>query len=113
MIQLQPNQLQLYFTKQQETDMQKEIVACFTGKVKPGIYSIVMEKPGKLAEYFVGFIVEQPNNPRPFIITVIVEAVVRTSRGRFNAYVDNIMNKADKLPERKAALLRNQQQIKN
>lgn len=110
---IRTSELKMYFTAQQETDIQKDIVASFTGTVRQGIYSVVMMKQGKITEYYLGFIVEQPDNPRPFIITILMEAVVRTSRGRFERDVEQVLEKAHKLPERGRALLRNQQQIKN
>jgi len=93
--------------------MQADLVKYFTGKAKVGIHSVIMESEGKLSDYYVGFIVEQPDNPRPFIIMVVVEAKVNISKDRFVTYVDNIASKADELPERKMALLRNKQTIKN
>lgn len=107
---LQPHQLKDYFLPQQEKQMENDLKAYFTGKAKPGIHMIVGEYPGKLTDYYVGIIAEQPFNPRPFIIMVCVEAKCNTSRRRFEKDVDKIAAKADDLTERKAALMLNIQQ---
>jgi len=107
MTHLQPPQLKSFFTPKQERVMQSDLVKYFTGKAKFGIHSVIMESAGKLTDYYVGFIVEQPDNPRPFIIMVVVGAKVNISKDRFVTYVDDIAAKADELPERKIALLRN------
>lgn len=107
---LQPHQLKDYFTPQQEKQMQEDVVKYFTGKAKPGIHLITAAYPGKLADYYVGFLCEQPFNPRPFIILVMVEACCNTSKRRFEKGCEKVMEKADELPERKAALMLNIQQ---
>lgn len=107
---LQPHQLKDYFTPQQEKQMQEDIKSYFKGKIKPGIHLITAEYPGKLTDYYVGFLVEQPFNPRPFIIMVMVEACCNTSKRRFEKDCGKVMDKADDLPERKAALMLNIQQ---
>lgn len=108
---LQPHQLKDYFTPQQEQEMQKDVISAFVGKAKPGIHLVIAEYPGKLADYYVGFLVEQPFNPRPFIIMVMVEAKCNTSKHRFEKDCEKVMEKADELPERKAALMLNIQQM--
>jgi hypothetical protein len=107
---LQPHQLKDYFTPNQETVMQRDVVSYLKGKIKPGIHLITAEYPGKLTDYYVSFLVEQPFNPRPFIIMVMVEAKCNTSKKRFLKDCDKIAEKADDLPERKAALMLNIQQ---
>jgi hypothetical protein len=104
---LQPNQLKDYFLPLQENIMQEDIKSYFKGPIKPGIHLVMAEYPGKLTDYYVSFLVEQPFNPRPFIIMVCVEAKCNTSRKRFEKDVDKIAAKADDLPERKAALMLN------
>lgn len=110
MYHLQPNQLKDYFLPQQEKQMQEDVVKYFTGKAKPGTHMIIAVYPGKLTDYYVGFLCEQPFNPRPFIIMVLVEASCNTSKRSFEKYCDKVMEKADDLPERKAALMLNIQQ---
>lgn len=107
---LQPHQLKDYFTPAQEKQMQADVVSAFTGKAKPGTHMVIAVYPGKITDYYVGFLVEQPFNPRPFIIMVMVESTCNTSKKSFEKYCDKVMEKADDLPERKAALLLNIQQ---
>lgn len=104
---LQPNQLKDFFLPNQEKQMEADLKKYFTGKARPGIHTITGEYPGKLTDYYLSFICEQPFNPRPFIIMVCVEAKCNTSRRRFEKDVDKIAAKADDLPERKAALMLN------
>jgi hypothetical protein len=110
---LQPFQLKRYFTKDQEKAMEKDLVGYFTGKAKIGLYTIVTESPGRKTDYRVGFIVEQPDNPRPFIIVVVIEEKNRISKEKFLKMADQIAERADKLPERKKALIKNLQSIFN
>lgn len=110
---LQPYQLKKFFTPKQEKQMQDDLIKYFTGKAKVGVHSVIMESPGRLTDYYVGFIVEQPNNPRPFIILVVVDAKVNTQHQKFVDYVDGIAAKADDLPQRKIAALRNRQTFRN
>lgn len=110
---LQPFQLKKYFTKEQEKEMEKDLVSYFTGKVKVGMYTIVSESPGIKTDYYVGFIVEQPNNPRPFIIVVVIEEKKSISKGLFMEKCDKIAENADKLPERRKAAIRNLQSVFN
>ncbi len=110
---LQTFQLKRYFTKEQEKDMEKDLVGYFTGKAKIGLYTIVTESPGRKTDYYVGFIVEQPDNPRPFIIAVVIEEQRKTSKDYFMKVADQLAEKADKLPERKKALIKNLQSIFN
>lgn len=107
---LQPHQLKDLFTNQQELQMQADVKKYFTGKAKPGTHMIIGKYPGKLTDYYVGFLCEQPFNPRPFIILVMVEACCNTSKKSFEKYCERVMEKADELPERKAALMLNIQQ---
>lgn len=107
---LQPHQLKDYFTPQQEKEMQGDVVKYFTGKAKPGTHTITGVYPGKLTDYYVCFLCEQPFNPRPFIIMVIVEATCNTSKKSFEKHCEKVMDKADDMPERKAALMNNIQQ---
>lgn len=107
---LLPHQLKDLFTNQQELQMQADVKKYFTGKAKPGTHTITGVYPGKLTDYFVCFLCEQPFNPRPFIIMVIVEAVCNTSKKSFEKHCERIMEKSDELPERKAALMLNIQQ---
>lgn len=107
---LQPHQLKEYFTNPTELQMQEDIKSYFKGKIKPGTHLITAVYPGKLTDYYVGFLVEQPFNPRPFIIMVMVEATCNTSKKRFEKDCEKVMEKADDLPERKAALMLNIQQ---
>jgi len=107
---LQPHQLKDYFLPDQEKQMQADVVSAFKGKAKPGTYVITAVYPGRLSDYYVGLLVEMPFNPRPFIIMVMVEATCNTSKRSFEKYCDKVMEKADELPERKAALMLNIQQ---
>lgn len=107
---LQTHQLKDYFTPQQEQVMQGDVVSYFKGKIKPGTHLVTAVYPGKLTDYYVSFLCEQPFNPRPFIIMVIVEACCNTSKKSFEKHCERIMEKADDLPERKAALMLNIQQ---
>jgi hypothetical protein len=107
---LQPHQLKDYFLPQTEQEMQKDITGYFVGKAKPGTHLITAVYTGKLTDYYVGFLVEQPFNPRPFIIMVMIEAVCNTSKKRFEKDCEKVLDKADDLPERKAALMLNIQQ---
>jgi len=107
---LQTHQLKDYFLPAQEKEMQSDVVKYLTGKAKPGTHLIIGVYPGKLTDYHVGFLVEQPFNPRPFIIMVMVEAVCNTGKKSFEKYCEKVMEKADELPERKAALMLNIQQ---
>lgn len=110
---LQPFQLKRYFTKEQEKAMEKDLVGYFTGKARIGLYTIVTESPGRKTDYRVGFIIEQPNNPRPFIIAVLIEEKNKISNELFMEKADKIAERADKLPERKKALIKNLQSIFN
>lgn len=110
---LQPFQLKRYFTKEQEIAMQKDLVGYFTGKAKVGLYTIVTESPGRKTDYRVGFIIEQPNNPQPFIIVVLIEEKNKISKELFMEKADKIAERSDKLPERKKALIKNLQSIFN
>jgi hypothetical protein len=110
---LQPNQLKAYFTPQQEKQMQADVVGYFVGKAKPGTHLITAVYPGKITDYYVGFLCEQPFNPRPFIIMIMVEATCNTSKKSFEKECGRILDKADDLPERKAALMQNIQSIHN
>ena len=110
---LQPFQMKRYFTKEQEIAMQKDLVSYFTGKAKVGLYTIVTESPGKKTDYYVGFVIEQPNNPRPFIITIAIEEKRKISKQRFTKLADDIAEKADNLSERRKAAIRNLQSIFN
>lgn len=107
---LQPHQLKDFFLPLQEKEMMNDLKAYFTGKAKPGTHLIIGSYPGKLTDYYVGFLAEQPFNPRPFIIMVMVEATCNTSKKSFEKYCGKVMEKADELPERKAALMLNIQQ---
>lgn len=107
---LQPHQLKDYFTPAQEKEMQGDVVKYFTGKARPGTHCVIGKYPGKLTDYYVGFLCEQPFNPRPFIIMVMVEACCNTGKKSFEKYCEKVMEKADELPERKAALMLNIQQ---
>jgi hypothetical protein len=110
---LQPHQLKDLFLPGQENIMQEDVKSYFKGPIKPGIHLVMGEYPGKLTDYYVSFLVEQPFNPRPFIIMVMVEAKCNTSKKRFLKDCDKIAEKADDLPERKAALMINIQQTRN
>lgn len=110
---LQPFQLKRYFTKEQEKAMEKDLVGYFTGTAKIGLYTIVTESAGRKTDYHVGFIVEQPNNPRPFIIVVVIEEKNKISKELFLEKADKIAERAEKLPERKKALIKNLQSIFN
>lgn len=110
---LQPFQLKRYFTKDQEKDLEKDLVGYFTGTAKIGLYTIVTESPGRKTDYYVGFIVEQPNNPRPFIIAVVIEEKKSISKELFVEKADQLAERAEKLPERKKALIKNLQSIFN
>lgn len=107
---LQPHQLKEYFTPQQEKMMQSDVTKYFSGRAKIGTHLVIGEYPGKLTDYYVGFLCEQPPNPRPFIIMVMVEAKCNTSKQNFEKYCGLVMEKADDLPERKAALMLNIEQ---
>jgi hypothetical protein len=107
---LQPHQLKDYFDHPTELKMQEDIKSYFKGTIKPGTHSVIAVYRGKLTDYYVGFLIEQPFNPRPFIIMVLVEATCNTSKKSFEKYCEKVMEKADELPERKAALMLNIQQ---
>lgn len=108
---LQPHQLKEIFTDTVEKEMQSDLKKYFTGKARPGTHLIIGTYPGKITDYYVCFLCEQPFNPRPFIIIVIVEACCNTSKKSFEKYCDKVLEKADELPERKAALMLNIQQM--
>jgi hypothetical protein len=110
MYHLQPHQLKDYFTPQQEKIMQSDVTKYFTGKAKPGTHLIIGQYPGKITDYHVGFLCEQPFNPRPFIIMIIVDACCNTGKKSFEKYCEKVLEKADDLPERKAALMMNIEQ---
>lgn len=110
---LQPFQLKRYFTKEQEKLMEKDLVGYFTGKAKVGLYTIVTESPGRKTDYRVAFIVEQPNNPRPFIIVVVIEEKNKISKEAFMKAADLIAENAHKMPEARKAAIRNIQSIFN
>lgn len=107
---LQPHQLKDLFNPLQEKEMESDVKKYFAGPIKPGTHIIIGTYPGKLTDYYVGFLCEQPFNPRPFHIMVMVEAVCNTSKKSFEKYCEKVMEKADDLPERKAALMLNIQQ---
>lgn len=113
MTHLQPHQLKNYFAHPQELQMQDDVKKYFAGKAKPGTHLIIGIYPGKLTDYYVAFLCEQPFNPRPFIIMVMIDATCNTSKKSFEKACGKIMDKADELPERKAALLQNLQSVHN
>lgn len=110
---LQPFQLKRFFTKEQEQEMQKDLVSAFTGKVRIGTYSVVTESPGKKTDYYVGFVIEQPNNPHTFILTCLIEEKKKISKERFTKELDKIADNAHKLPQARKQAIQNLQSIFN
>lgn len=102
---LQPSQLTQHFDLEQELYLQDDLKNQFTGLVKPGFFTLVWETEGRFSQkYWIGFLVEVPNTPTPFIIEVYLSPVTDMTRDEFESEVDKLSEKAEQSPNRTLAI---------
>lgn len=93
MITITPAQLKDYFEPEADQLMMLDIKKYFIGKIRPGLHTIVFHMRGKLAEYYVGFIIDQPVSPYPYIIEVYLGNVHEfLTREEFETRVDKLVD---------------------
>lgn len=99
----QPSELKEFFSEEQELFLQDRLKKAFTGKVRPGFYTLSWEEVGRVGvAYFVGFLVEVPSveEPNPFICECYCASIEEMTRTQFDEKIEKLSEEAEKNPNR-------------